>query len=72
MKDLHQSVIQAIDEKSGFRDGSFQYSRQFVARWLQSHTNTRVGGYVLTSIPIGPGSKPVAHYKVVPTSSDLP
>jgi putative DNA primase/helicase len=65
-KDLDQSVIQAIDGKAGFRDGEFRYSRQFVARW-QSHINTRVGGYVLTSIPIGPDSKPVAHYKLTPT-----
>ena len=64
-KDLAQSVIQTIDEKSGFRDGEFRYSRQFVARWLQSHTNTRVGGYVLTCIPLGPDSKPVNHFKLV-------
>jgi hypothetical protein len=64
-KDLHPSVIQAIDEKSGFRDGEFRYSRQFLARWLQSHTNTRVGGFVLTNVPIGPDSKPVNHYRVV-------
>jgi hypothetical protein len=66
-KGLHQSVIQVIDEKSGFRDGEFRYSRQFVAKWLQSHTNTRVGGYVLTSIPLGPDSKPVNHFKLVVT-----
>jgi hypothetical protein len=66
-KDLHPSVIQAIDEKSGFRDGEFRYSRQFVAKWLQSHTNTRVGGFVLTNIPVGPDSKPVNHYKVTST-----
>ena len=64
-KDLDQSVIQVIDEKSGFRDGEFRYSRQFVASWLQSHTNTRVGGFVLTSIPLGPGSKPLNHFKLV-------
>jgi hypothetical protein len=64
-KDLDQTVIQAIDEKSGFRDGEFHYSRQFVARWLQSHTNTRVGGYVLTSTPLGPDSKPVNHFKLL-------
>jgi hypothetical protein len=68
-KDLHQTVIEAIDEKSGFRDGAFQYSRQFVARWLQSHTNTRVGGYVLVCIPVGAGARPVSHYKIIPTSS---
>jgi hypothetical protein len=58
-------VIQAIDEKSFFRDGEFHYSRQFVARWLQSHTNTRVGGFVLTCIPSGPPSKPVNHFRLV-------
>jgi hypothetical protein len=68
-KDLHQTVIQVIDEKSGFRDGVFQYSRQFVARWLQSHTNTRVGGYVLISIPVGAGARPVSHYKLLLTST---
>jgi hypothetical protein len=66
-KDLHQDVIQAIDEKAGVRDGEFRYSRQYVARWLQRHTNTRVGGFVLTNIPIGPESKPVHHYKVTET-----
>jgi hypothetical protein len=69
-KDLHQSVIRLIDEKSGFRDGEFQYSRQFVARWLQSHTHTRVGGYVLICIPVGAGVRPVSHYKLVPTSTN--
>jgi hypothetical protein len=38
-----------------------------VAKWLQSHTNTRVGGFVLTNIPVGPDSKPVNHYKVTST-----
>jgi hypothetical protein len=63
-KPFSPTVIQAIDEKSGFRNGAFQYSREFVAKWLQSHTNTRVGGYVLTSIPVGAGARPVSHYKV--------
>jgi hypothetical protein len=63
-KDLAQTVIQTIDEKAGFRDGEFRYSRQFVAKWLQSHTGTYVGGYVLKCIPLGPDSKPVNHYKL--------
>jgi hypothetical protein len=71
-KDLDQTVIQAIDEKSGYRDGQFQYSRQFVARWLQSHTNTRAGGFVLICIPVGVGKRPVSHYKVLFTSTDPP
>jgi hypothetical protein len=71
-KDLDQTVIQAIDEKSGFRDGEFHCSRQFVAKWLQSHTNTRVGGYVLTSTPLGPDSKPVNHFKLLRQPPEQP
>jgi hypothetical protein len=71
-KDLHQSVIEVIDEKSGFRDGEFRYSRQFVTRWLQSHTNTRAGGYVLICIPVGAGTRPVSHYKITATGGALP
>jgi hypothetical protein len=67
-KDLAQSVIQTIDEKSCFRDGAFQYSRQFLARWLQTHTNTRVGGFVLTCVPVGAGARPISHYRLMPTS----
>jgi hypothetical protein len=64
-KDLDQAVIQAIDAKAGFRDGEFHYSRQYVARWLGNHTNTRVGGFVLTSATRGPDSKPVSHFKLL-------
>ena len=65
-KELDQSVIQEIDEKAGTnRDGEFRYNRQYVARWLQRHVDTRVGGYVLTSIPVGPPSQPVHHYSLM-------
>jgi hypothetical protein len=37
-KDLHQSVIEAIDEKAAFRDGQLHYSRQLVAS-RASHPN---------------------------------
>jgi hypothetical protein len=68
---LDWSVIQAIDEKSGIRDGVFHYSRQFVATWLQRHINTRVGGYVLTSIQAGHPSKPVYCYKLTSTGEQV-
>ena len=31
----------------------------------EPHQYTRVGGFVLTSIPLGPGSKPLNHFKLV-------
>jgi hypothetical protein len=63
-KELDQTVIEVIDEKAGVRDGKFHYSRQFVAGWLQQHAGTRIAGYVLTTEPSGPKSKPVNKYKV--------
>jgi hypothetical protein len=39
-------------------------SRQKVARFLTAHDGTRVGGYALSSTPLGPPSKQVAHYKL--------
>jgi hypothetical protein len=64
-KDLADEVIKQIDDKATFRaDGSLQYSRQWVASFLAAHVDTRVGGYVLSKIPLGPPSKEVAHYKL--------
>jgi hypothetical protein len=64
--DLGQEVIQAIDDKATVRaDGSLQYSRQRVAAFLARHVNTRVGGYALTKIMLGPPSKEVAYYKLM-------
>jgi hypothetical protein len=71
-KDLGQSVIQTIDEKATLRDGDLRYNRQYVARWLQNHTNTRVGGFVLTSNAIGSGNRRLNHYKVTATETDQP
>jgi hypothetical protein len=69
VKDLDQSVIQAIDEKAGTRDGEFRYSRQFVARWIAQHAAIRLGGYTLTAESSGPKSKPVNRYRVEKTAS---
>jgi hypothetical protein len=63
--DLGVDVLKAIDDKAVVRaDGSLQYSRQRVAAWLAGHVGTRVGGYALTTIGLGPPTKPVAHYKL--------
>jgi hypothetical protein len=35
-RDLSERVIKEIDEKAGVRDNEFKYSRQLVARWLQT------------------------------------
>jgi hypothetical protein len=61
---LDEAVIRVIDEKAGFHDGQLRFSRQFVARWLRDHTNTRVGGYALTRRDEGPPSKPIHKYRL--------
>jgi len=67
--DLADEVIKQIDDKAVVRaDGSLQYSRQRVASFLTGHANTRVGGYVLTKMMLGPASKEVAHYKLARTA----
>ena len=64
-KDLADEVIKNIDDKATVRpDGSLQYSRQRVAGFLAAHVDTRVGGYLLNKIMLGPPSKEVAHYKL--------
>jgi hypothetical protein len=64
-KQLHQTVIENIDEKAGVRDGEFRYSRQYVARWLTKHAGTRLGGYVLTADESdGPDSKKINVYRL--------
>jgi hypothetical protein len=65
-KELKQAVLETIDSKAGTnRDGVFKYNRQYVARWLRDHTNTRVVGFALTSITDGPPSKPILNYRLV-------
>jgi putative DNA primase/helicase len=64
-KDLAGEVIKAIDDKATVStDGNLQYSRQRVAGFLAGHINTRVGGYALTKVMLGPPSKEIAHYKL--------
>jgi hypothetical protein len=63
--ELADEVIKLIDDKAFVKtDGSLQYSRQRVASFLAKHTDTRVGGHVLTKITQGPASKKTAHYKL--------
>src|SRR5262249_53851248 len=64
--DLADEVIKLIDDKAFVKtDGSIQYSRQRVASFLARHTDTRVGGYVLTKITKGLTSKDTAQYKLI-------
>jgi hypothetical protein len=68
--ELAEEVIKLIDDKAFVKtDGSLQYSRQRTASFLARHTDTRVGGYVLTKTMLGPPRKEVAHYKLTRTSS---
>jgi hypothetical protein len=60
-QDLNHEVVSLIPGTI-IRDGII--SRQKVARFLVAHDGTRAGGYVLSSTPLGPPSKQVAHYKL--------
>jgi hypothetical protein len=62
--DLDPSVIMQIDPKAAFRDETLQYSRQLVAAELAALAGIHIAGYALKKIPIGPPSKPTAHYKL--------
>ena len=64
-KDLDHEVIKSIDDKATTdHEGNLRYSRQKVAGFLTGHINTRVGGYALCKVMLGPPSKEVAHYKL--------
>src|SRR5262249_25064555 len=65
--DLADDVIKLIDDKAFAKsNGTLQHSRQRVASFLTKHTNTRLGGYVLTkTTPQGPASKETAHYQLI-------
>jgi len=71
-KNLDSSVVDAIAETAAGRDGGIRYSRQYIAKWLVKHTNTRVGGYVLISILIeSPKTpRPVYHYALKLTKNE--
>lgn len=63
--DLDPAVLEVIDTRATRKaDGSLQYSRQRVAGFLARTKGTRVGGYSLTMVKLGPPSKEVAHYKL--------
>jgi hypothetical protein len=63
-KDLAWGVVQAIDQRARIFGTEFQYSRQFVARWLALHAGARVGGYVLKAETSGPPSKLIYVYRL--------
>jgi hypothetical protein len=60
-QDLNYEVVGLIPDAIT-RDGVV--SRQKIARFLAGHVGTRVGGYVLSKVMLGPPSKEVAHYKL--------
>jgi hypothetical protein len=63
--ELAPGVLELIDTRSSRgMDGGLKYSRQRVARFCSRNSGTRVGGYSLTHIMLGPPAKQVAHYKV--------
>jgi hypothetical protein len=71
VKDIDDcELIRAIDQRARTFGGEFQYSRQFVARWLADHAGSRVGGYVLVAESIGPPSKPVHRYRLEKGAED--
>jgi hypothetical protein len=68
--DLAEEVIKLIDDKAfvksdGAGGSTLQYSRQRIAGFLARHTDTRVGGYILTKTTQGPASKETAQYKLI-------
>lgn len=71
-KDLDPEVIKLIDGKSVVRaDGSLQYSRQYLTRFLARNAGTRVGGYGLVKLPPDQSSRPVAHYNLIQQTEEL-
>ena len=63
--DLASEVVEHIDQKALRRDdGSLQFSRQRVARFLAIHAGTRVGGYFLEQMRDTTRTRPIAYYKL--------
>jgi hypothetical protein len=63
--DLTFEVIEHIDQKAFHRaDGSLQFNRQRVARFLAIHAGTRVGGYSLEQTKADDRTRPIAKYKL--------
>ena len=62
-KDLDPEVIELIDQKASWKkDGNLQFNRQRVARFLATHTNTRVGGYLLEQTKDDTLTRPLSYY----------
>jgi hypothetical protein len=67
--DVAKEVILHIDDKAkikddGSKDSVLQFSRQKVARHLDSLKNARVGGFAFIQYK-SPGKRPIASYKLV-------
>lgn len=63
--DLAPEVLEVIDQKATRKiDGALQCSRQYVSRWLTSHTGTRLGGYVLEEQRDSRLSRAVLRYRL--------
>jgi hypothetical protein len=64
-KDLDPAVIELIDPKATWKnDGNLQFNRQRVARFLATHIDTRVGGYLLEQKKDSTLTRPLAYYKL--------
>jgi hypothetical protein len=64
-KDLDTEVIELIDLKASWKkDGNLQFNRQRVARFLSTHADTRVGGYLLEQIKDTTLTRPLAYYRL--------
>jgi hypothetical protein len=63
--ELAPEVIEYIDDKSRRSpDGSLQFSRQRVARFLSRYAGTRLGGYAFIQLKDETRARPIAHYKL--------
>jgi len=64
-KDLDPVVIELIDLRASRKaDGSLQYNRQRVARFLTAHAGTRLGGYFLEQTKDHTLTRPLAYYRL--------
>ena len=63
-----------IDDKPVKKeDGTFQYSRQKVAKFLKGYAGTRLGGYAFIKLPDASPNKraPAAHYKLTKANGEV-
>jgi hypothetical protein len=64
--ELAPDVLELIDEKATKRgDGTLQFNRQAVARWLMRHVGTWVGPYHLEQNMEAWKTRPIARYRLV-------